>query len=55
MKSIKTKDIFYDDSNIGGACMTGKVMNKKELKLVTDFIAKVKIVEKQHKPLVKNK
>ena len=39
---MKKKEIFYDETNIGGACMNGKFMTKKEEQETAAFIAKYK-------------
>jgi hypothetical protein len=36
------KETFYDESNVGGACMGGKFMTKKEEQETSVFIAKYK-------------
>jgi hypothetical protein len=40
IRKAEKREIFYDESNIGGACMSGKFMTKKEEQETSVFIAK---------------
>jgi hypothetical protein len=56
MRKAEKREIFYDESNIGGACMGGKFMTKKEEQETSVFIAKYKagkLVRQSKKPLQK--
>jgi hypothetical protein len=53
VKKAEKRENFYDESNIGGACMGGKFMTKKEEQETSIFIAKykagkIKVPTKKH-------
>ena len=55
MKKAEKKVIFYDETNIGDACMSGRFMTKKEEQETAVYIAKYKTDKqvKQPKRLLK--
>ncbi|MGG9963258.1 hypothetical protein [Ferruginibacter sp. SUN106] len=42
MKKVAKKEISHDETTIGGACMSGKFMTKKEEQETAVFIEKYK-------------
>ncbi len=42
MRKAEKREIFYDESNVGGACMGGKFMTKKEEQETSVFIENYK-------------
>lgn len=56
MRKAEKREPLYDESNIGGACMGGKFMTKKEEQETAVFIAKYKAgkLAKQSKRRLQN-
>ncbi|GAB2818349.1 hypothetical protein [Ferruginibacter profundus] len=54
MKKVEKKEIALDETTIGGACMSGKFMTKKEERETAVFIEKYKAdkIAKQSKRLL---
>lgn len=50
MKKVAKKVIFYDETNIGGDCMSGKFMTKKEEQETAAFISKYKADKQKKQP-----
>ena len=50
MKKAEKNEIFYDETNIGGGCMGGKFMTKKEQQETAVFITKYKADKRGNQP-----
>lgn len=50
MKKAEKNEIFYDETNIGGDCMGGKFMTKKEQQEAAVFMAKYKADKRVKQP-----
>lgn len=47
---MKKEAVFYDEANIGGACMRGEFMTKKEEQETATFISKYKANKQKKQP-----
>jgi len=53
MKSVtknRVKKLSYSPENVGGGCMTGRVMTEAETKKVSSFISQYKATKKPFSP-----